>query len=186
MGVTKAAGKENPSQVSQQLQIHHFRYWTERDGGHKAEITLDSGDWGDWMDIVDLVKEREGVNRDGSIFWPSADSSSLLTDEGATTGRVFIHRGTTPLFRLFMRVQKAPDAEVEGEASFTQQALISKYAQVYQDWNAATKRLKGERIVTRRLYEFPQEWQTGLPDRGERDGNDEREGRGRDPILKGS
>uniref|UniRef100_A0A0G4HC08 Uncharacterized protein n=1 Tax=Chromera velia CCMP2878 TaxID=1169474 RepID=A0A0G4HC08_9ALVE len=138
------------------------------------------------MDIVDSVKEREGVNRDGSIFWPPADSSSLSTDEKASTGRVFIHRGTTPKFRLFVRVQKALDAEVGGEASFAQQALISKYAHVYQDWNAATKGLKGERVVTRRLYEFLQEWQTGLPDRGERDGNDEREGRGRDPVLKGS
>uniref|UniRef100_A0A0G4GWX0 Uncharacterized protein n=1 Tax=Chromera velia CCMP2878 TaxID=1169474 RepID=A0A0G4GWX0_9ALVE len=108
------------------------------------------------MDIVDSVKEREGVNRDRSIFWPPADSSSLLMDERATTGRVFIHRGTTLLFRLFVRVQKALDAEAEGEASFAQQALISKYAQ------------------------------TGLPDRRERDGNDEREGRGRDPVLKGS
>uniref|UniRef100_A0A0G4HDF2 Uncharacterized protein n=1 Tax=Chromera velia CCMP2878 TaxID=1169474 RepID=A0A0G4HDF2_9ALVE len=184
--LAEAAGKENPSQVSQQLQIRHFRYWTERDGGHKAEITLDSGDRGDWMDIVDSVKEKEGVNRDGSIFWPPADSSSLSTDERASMGRVFIHRGTTPLFRLFVRVQKALDAEVGGEASFAQQALISKYAQVYQDWNAATKGLKGERVVTRRLYEFLQEWQTGLPNRGERDGNDEREGRGRDPVLKGS
>uniref|UniRef100_A0A0G4HPD2 Uncharacterized protein n=1 Tax=Chromera velia CCMP2878 TaxID=1169474 RepID=A0A0G4HPD2_9ALVE len=180
--------KENPSQVSQQLQIRHFRYWTERDGGHKAEITLDSGDRGDWIDIMDLVKEKEGVNRDGSIFWPPADSSSLSTDEKASTGTVFIHQGTTPLFRLFVRVQKALDTEAGGEASFAQQALISKYAQVrlYQDWNAATKGLKGERVVTRRLYEFLQEWQTGLPDRGERDGNDEREGRGRDPVLKGS
>uniref|UniRef100_A0A0G4FQD0 Uncharacterized protein n=1 Tax=Chromera velia CCMP2878 TaxID=1169474 RepID=A0A0G4FQD0_9ALVE len=71
--------------------------------------------------------------------------------------------------------EKALDAEAGGEASFAQQALISKYAQVYQDWNAATKGLKGEKVVTRRLYEFLQEWQTGLPDRGERDGNDERE-----------
>uniref|UniRef100_A0A0G4HAD4 Uncharacterized protein n=1 Tax=Chromera velia CCMP2878 TaxID=1169474 RepID=A0A0G4HAD4_9ALVE len=85
------------------------------------------------MDIVDLVKEREGVNRDGSIFWPPADSSSLSMDKRAFMGRVFIHRGTTPLFRLFVRVQKALDAEAEGEASFAQQALISKYAQVYQD-----------------------------------------------------
>uniref|UniRef100_A0A0G4I6J3 Uncharacterized protein n=1 Tax=Chromera velia CCMP2878 TaxID=1169474 RepID=A0A0G4I6J3_9ALVE len=178
--LAEAAGKENPSQVSQQLQIRHFRYWTERDGGHKAEITLDSGDRGDWIDIVDSVKEGEGVNRDRSIFWPSADSSSLSMDKRASTGRVFIYRGTTPLFRLFVQVQKALDAEAGGEASFAQQALISKYAQICQDWNAATKRLKGERV------EFLQEWQTGLPDRGERDGNDEREGRGRDPILKGS
>uniref|UniRef100_A0A0G4GM04 Uncharacterized protein n=1 Tax=Chromera velia CCMP2878 TaxID=1169474 RepID=A0A0G4GM04_9ALVE len=82
--------------------------------------------------------------------------------------------------------KKALDAEVEGEASFAQQALISKYAQLYQDWNATTKGLKGERVITRRLYEFLQEWQTGLPDTGERDENDEREGRGRDPVLKGS
>uniref|UniRef100_A0A0G4F8V1 Uncharacterized protein n=1 Tax=Chromera velia CCMP2878 TaxID=1169474 RepID=A0A0G4F8V1_9ALVE len=184
--LAEAAGKKNPSQVSQQLQIRHFRYWTERDGGHKAEITLDSGDRGDWMDIVDSVKEREGVNRDGSIFWPPTDSSSLSTDERASMGKVFIHRGTTPLFCLFVRVQKALDAEAEGEASFAQQALISKYAQVYQDWNAATKGLKGERVVIRRLYEFLQEWQTGLPDREERDGNDEREDRGRDSVLKGS
>uniref|UniRef100_A0A0G4HB73 Uncharacterized protein n=1 Tax=Chromera velia CCMP2878 TaxID=1169474 RepID=A0A0G4HB73_9ALVE len=106
------------------------------------------------MDIVNLVKEREGVNGDGLIFWPPADSSSLSTDERATMGRVFIYRGTTPLFRLFMRVQKALDAEVEGETSFAQQALISKYTQVYQDWNPATKGLKGERVVTRHLYKF--------------------------------